>query len=619
MDSKLYNDPAALEFRIQHYKAHVKKQATQIVTLEGRVVDLEGKIAYLQEALAQERQRQPTVSLVTTSQSPGELQAASSGSNEPPHGALKQGDSPFKPPPTAYRARPYTPALSHTGSADDPFVLDGEDDVITAPPVASSSSAAHEPVSSQKRKARLSPAPLPDSLSSLSVWPPFESPRKKVKVWVQIPKTVKRISEVARVSVAPKQPETAEQSGGSAVAPPDSWERSVSPMSDLTTPPVSPAPVEVTLDDENTLSSAEFGSNQRSRSFSRELSYADALDASSVPARATAEKAPRFDQVAEERPPSSHTQASGTFAVPGSHHTGNPEPIDVLDSSSARLSSPAPARGKESRGRALHKSAHPRRPPSPAPIASSSRVGPQPAENGVPRIRDRVDPLPRYQIPHVDPSLLALRVSRTELNKGHWSVPSNKLAEKSGNKASPRDFLFPTLDKNPFLPQSPGKPGLLYRANDAYKWKGDVQTVLVQRESAKHEYVGEYKLTRAPSLSAAEYRTWSPGVKNTWARAICTQAKFSDIRARVTLRDRLSRMPTSQELQSEIKAAKGINPPKTLEEKQKAREKRLKDMEKIIKAYEDGNEIIAVWNMVCVGFDAHVLNTIRNDKVAKKS
>lgn len=80
-------------------------------------------------------------------------------------------------------------------------------------------------------------------------------------------------------------------------------------------------------------------------------------------------------------------------------------------------------------------------------------------------------------------------------------------------------------------------------------------------------------------------------VKNTWARAICTQAKFSDIRARVTLRDRLSRMPTSQELQSEIKAAKGINPPKTLEEKQKAREKRLKDMEKIIKAYEDGNEV----------------------------
>lgn len=96
MDSKLYNKPAALEVRIQHYKAHVKKQATQIVALEGKVVDLEGKIAYLQDALAQERQRQPTVSLVTTSQPPGELQAASSGSNEPPHGALKQGDSPFK-------------------------------------------------------------------------------------------------------------------------------------------------------------------------------------------------------------------------------------------------------------------------------------------------------------------------------------------------------------------------------------------------------------------------------------------------------------------------------------------------------------------------------------------
>lgn len=80
-------------------------------------------------------------------------------------------------------------------------------------------------------------------------------------------------------------------------------------------------------------------------------------------------------------------------------------------------------------------------------------------------------------------------------------------------------------------------------------------------------------------------------VKNTWARAICTQAKFSDIRARVALRDRLSRMPTSQELQSEIKAAKAIMRPQTVEEKQKAREKRLKDMAKIIKAYEDGNEV----------------------------
>lgn len=96
MDFELYDNPAALKSLIHHYKAYVERQSTKIVGLEGKIVDLEAKIAYLQEAVAQDRKRQSTGPLVTASQSPEEPQASSSGSNEQPHGALKQGDSPFK-------------------------------------------------------------------------------------------------------------------------------------------------------------------------------------------------------------------------------------------------------------------------------------------------------------------------------------------------------------------------------------------------------------------------------------------------------------------------------------------------------------------------------------------
>lgn len=115
-----------------------------------------------------------------------------------------------------------------------------------------------------------------------------------------------------------------------------------------------------------------------------------------------------------------------------------------------------------------------------------------------------------FPMPLVSPSLLKLRVSRKELLQGRMHIPfmplcATVIMKVTGNT---RHFLFPTIDQNPFLPQAPGKPGLLYRANDAKKWRDGVQAVFVQRRSAVYEYVGEYELTRAPSLSVVEYMTW---------------------------------------------------------------------------------------------------------------
>lgn len=122
-----------------------------------------------------------------------------------------------------------------------------------------------------------------------------------------------------------------------------------------------------------------------------------------------------------------------------------------------------------------------------------------------------------FPMPLVSPSLLKLRVSRKELLQGRMAVPFMPLCatvtykDGDGNPRT-RRFLFPKIDKNPFAPEGPGKPGLLYRANDRCGWKDGVQTIFVGRRSAVNEYVGEYELTRAPPFSVAEYRTWPTDV-----------------------------------------------------------------------------------------------------------
>lgn len=138
------------------------------------------------------------------------------------------------------------------------------------------------------------------------------------------------------------------------------------------------------------------------------------------------------------------------------------------------------------------------------------RVAPAASSSGIPNIGARRSALAVFPMPLVSPSLLKLRVSRKELLQGRMHIPFMPLCATVTMKVTgnTRHFLFPTIDQNPFLPQAPGKPGLLYRANDAKKWRDGVQAVFVQRRSAVYEYVGEYELTRAPSLSVVEYMTW---------------------------------------------------------------------------------------------------------------
>ncbi|KAH9847032.1 hypothetical protein C2E23DRAFT_890355 [Lenzites betulinus] len=162
-------------------------------------------------------------------------------------------------------------------------------------------------------------------------------------------------------------------------------------------------------------------------------------------------------------------------------------------------------------------------------------------------------------------------------------------------------MLMPSLAQNPALPCRPGAPGLLYRANDAYIWKGRVQTLFVKDTALRYQYMGEYNVVRALPLSPAEFREWDQNVKVVWARAICDMGKFSKIWARVGLRLKLGREPTEEEIRAAVQKRKG----------QRNGTKDYGQVPAIVKAYEDGDEVMGVWNMVCIGFKEDLLERIQ--------
>ncbi|OJT11858.1 hypothetical protein TRAPUB_11577 [Trametes pubescens] len=92
----LYDAPAALQPQVRHYKARSKKQAATIVDLEEKNVDLEAKVAYLQEALAQERRWRLSVPLVHESQISGKPRASSLHSDVKPFPPPRHEESALK-------------------------------------------------------------------------------------------------------------------------------------------------------------------------------------------------------------------------------------------------------------------------------------------------------------------------------------------------------------------------------------------------------------------------------------------------------------------------------------------------------------------------------------------
>ena len=75
------------------------------------------------------------------------------------------------------------------------------------------------------------------------------------------------------------------------------------------------------------------------------------------------------------------------------------------------------------------------------------------------------------------------------------------------------DFMYPNLLFNPCAPQMPGAPGLFFRARGqpAGHWP-KVQRVITRIDSNAWQYVGQYKLSPAPSLTKDEWAAEDPQV-----------------------------------------------------------------------------------------------------------
>jgi hypothetical protein len=70
------------------------------------------------------------------------------------------------------------------------------------------------------------------------------------------------------------------------------------------------------------------------------------------------------------------------------------------------------------------------------------------------------------------------------------------------------DFMYPNLDMNPYAPEVPGARGLFFvpRPSDrpAEEWP-EVQRVITRIASAKWQYVGQYRMRPAASLTKEEW------------------------------------------------------------------------------------------------------------------
>ncbi|KAI0693702.1 hypothetical protein C8T65DRAFT_744640 [Cerioporus squamosus] len=197
-----------------------------------------------------------------------------------------------------------------------------------------------------------------------------------------------------------------------------------------------------------------------------------------------------------------------------------------------------------------------------------------------------------YNVALSDPSLSRVPVNRKQMGNIYGGSLMRMCVRTAG-----RDFLFPGLDMNPFLPRAAGTPGLLIRSNDALPWKGDVQTVFVGLRPGEYVYCGQYRLQRTEALSAAEYRALSSKVKRKWAAGLVNKPKFKDVRVRVATRRDHGREPTFQEIAAVVA------------DRSDAYKGHVSEQD-IIRAYERGEERLLMWKMECVGYDEEFLKEL---------
>ncbi|KAJ3873150.1 hypothetical protein F5051DRAFT_456181 [Lentinula edodes] len=181
------------------------------------------------------------------------------------------------------------------------------------------------------------------------------------------------------------------------------------------------------------------------------------------------------------------------------------------------------------------------------------------------------------------------------------------------------DFMYLSKSYNPVAPTIPGQSGLFFshdnfwlsninptakELEDAEQpgWAKVSQRVLTRLKPSHWLYVGQYTVTFSRALTPSEWENLSEKVKGTWVENIAERDWATIVRARILLRDRLGRRPSVAEVNNKLKRAKKSGT-------------KFKDIseDRILKAFQTGEELLLMWTMECVDYDADFQLRLANE------
>ncbi|EPQ59785.1 hypothetical protein GLOTRDRAFT_119736, partial [Gloeophyllum trabeum ATCC 11539] len=152
------------------------------------------------------------------------------------------------------------------------------------------------------------------------------------------------------------------------------------------------------------------------------------------------------------------------------------------------------------------------------------------------------------------------------------------------------NFAYMTLEWNPYAPRRPGRPGLFFGHGNAFEHEGpgvlDVFVRIQSHSDPQWRYNGLYEFIASPSLTPAEWAIQSPVVKRTWAQGCWTYGGADCVR--IAYRRDFGRLPTKQEVDDIFATCKKYQ---------------NLTVDDILRAFDNGEETIAVWVMRCIGYD----------------
>ncbi|KAJ3814769.1 hypothetical protein F5876DRAFT_72662 [Lentinula aff. lateritia] len=182
-----------------------------------------------------------------------------------------------------------------------------------------------------------------------------------------------------------------------------------------------------------------------------------------------------------------------------------------------------------------------------------------------------------------------------------------------------KDFMYLSKSFNPVAPTIPGQSGLFFSHDNFWlpninvtareledaeqpEWAKVSQRVLTRLKPNHWLYVGQYTVSFSRALTSSEWENLSEKVKGTWVKNIAERGWATIVRARLLLRDRLGRRPSVAEVNKKLKRAK----------KSATKLKGISE-DRILKAFQTGEELLLMWTMECVDYDANLQLRLANE------